>query len=300
MFRVAYHPSFCHPVPETHRFPMRKYECLPEQLLYLNILSEADFFEPNLMDDKDILLAHSYKYLTALNELALQQSEIRKIGFALTRELVEREKRIVQGTWECCMHAVQNQVSFNIAGGTHHAFHDHGEGFCLLNDLAISALKLQKEKICKQVLIIDLDVHQGNGTASILKDCEGIFTFSMHGQKNYPLKKEKSNLDIELEDNTGDEEYLSLLDKALTKIKDQVRPDFLLYQSGVDILNSDALGRLSVSSSGCEQRDRLVMEAAKNWCIPLVAVMGGGYSPTLSVILDAHCNTFRVARETFF
>jgi acetoin utilization deacetylase AcuC-like enzyme len=188
----------------------------------------------------------------------------------------------------------------NIAGGTHHAYTDRGEGFCLLNDNAIAANALLQEQKAKKILIVDLDVHQGNGTAQIFANENRVFTFSMHGEKNYPLHKEKSDLDIGLPDGIGDNAYLQLLHENLARLLDEVQPDFMFFQCGVDILSTDKLGRLGISKEGCKARDRIVLQSAKTNRIPLVCSMGGGYSEKIADIVDAHANTFRLAQEIYF
>lgn len=279
---------------------MKKYELLPEQLVYEGTVKEENFFRPQPCSTENLMPAHSLEYLQKLEHLTLSKQEIRRIGFPLSAELVEREKTIMQGSLECCRHAMENRISLNIAGGTHHAFHDCGEGFCLMNDLAIAAFWLLKNKHAGKVMIVDLDVHQGNGTAAIFRDNPAVFTFSMHGEKNFPGRKEISNLDIPLKDGTDDKTYLQLLDYHLKKSMDEFEPDFLLYQSGVDILESDQLGRINISLAGCKERDRMVFKQALQNKIPLAAAMGGGYSKDLKVIIDAHANTFRLAQEMFF
>lgn len=279
---------------------MKKYELLPEQLLYEGTIKEQQLFEPGLVSLENLLPAHDSAYLAKLDQLQLSPQEIRRIGFPLSSALIHREKKIMQGTIECCEFALKNKVALNIAGGTHHAFRDCGEGFCLLNDLAIAACYLLHHHPVKRILIIDLDVHQGNGTAAIFQHEDRVFTFSMHGEKNFPGRKEKSNLDVALKDGTDDKTYLSLLDFHLNHLLDSFQPDFLLYQSGVDILESDQLGRINVSIEGCKQRDRMVFEAAFRHKIPLAGAMGGGYSKDLKTILEAHANTFRLAMEVFF
>ena len=191
------------------------------------------------------------------------------------------------------------QVALNAAGGTHHAFSDRGEGFCLLNDFAVAANYMLYQLMAKKILIIDLDVHQGNGTAKIFEKEDRVFTFSMHGEHNYPFKKERSNLDIPLKDNTGDDEYLKLLDQALDKLLPQVNPDMTFYLSGVDILETDKFGKLRVTLNGCKQRDEMVFTKLKTLQIPCVVAMGGGYSSDIKIITEAHCNTFRSAKSIY-
>lgn len=300
MLKIAFSPLYCHPLPEGHRFPMKKYELLPEQLLYEGTVKEENFFVPEICSREDLALVHSTSYLEKLDELRLSPQEIRKTGFPLSEGLVKREKVIMQGSIDCCEYALRNKISLNVAGGTHHAFADYGEGFCLLNDLALGAMRLLKKNLASRILIIDLDVHQGNGTASIFRNHPSVFTFSMHGEKNFPGRKELSNLDIGLKDGTDDKTYLNLLDYHLKKIIDEFEPDFLLYQSGVDILESDKLGRINVSLAGCRERDRLVFNQALTHRLPICCAMGGGYSEDIKVIIEAHANTFRLAQEMFF
>lgn len=300
MLRVAWSPEYVLPLPPNHRFPMSKYEVLPQQLLHEGTLQEANLFAPPPLDTSHILQVHAYTYWNRLRNLQLTPQEIRRTGFPLTQELVEREIRIANGTLLCAEYALQHGIAMNIAGGTHHAFTNRGEGFCLLNDIAIAALYLLNQKSVSKILVVDLDVHQGNGTAQIFRNDNRVFTFSMHGANNYPLIKEQSDLDIGLKDFTTDDFYLKTLDTNLKNLIDQVQPEFIFYQSGVDILATDKLGRLSISREGCKQRDRLVLETARLNHIPVVASMGGGYSPDFRDIIEAHANTYRLAQEIFF
>jgi acetoin utilization deacetylase AcuC-like enzyme len=218
----------------------------------------------------------------------------------MSKELVIREKKIAQGTIECVDFSINNGISMNIAGGTHHAFRDRGEGFCMLNDQAIAANYLIKNNKAKKILIVDLDVHQGNGTASIFKENNNVFTLSFHGKKNYPFKKEKSDLDVEFLDKTNDEFYLNELKEILPKVFEKFEPDFVFYLAGVDVLENDKLGRLSMTIEGCKQRDRFVLELCKKNNLPLQISMGGGYSVNIKDILEAHSNTYRLAQEIYF
>lgn len=299
MLKVAWSPEYVLPLPPGHRFPMSKYEMLPQQLLYEGTLHDENFFTPEPVSEDWILRTHEQTYWQKLKELSLSPQEMRRIGFPLTRELVQREITIVHGTMMCTEFALQHGVSMNIAGGTHHAFTNKGEGFCLLNDIAMASHYLLEKKLAKQILVVDLDVHQGNGTAQIFRNDQRVFTFSMHGANNYPLMKEISDLDIGLPDFANDGFYLSTLDINLKNLVERVQPDFMFFQSGVDILDTDKMGRLSVTKQGCQARDRIVFETAKKNSIPIVASMGGGYSEFLDVI-DAHANTYRVAQEIFF
>ena len=300
MLKIAYHPIFKHNLPLGHRFPMSKYELLHQQLLHEGTCVHSNFFEPSLPADEHILEVHTQTYLDELNNLTLDKRAARKIGFPLSEKLVEREYIITQGTIEGCEYAIKNGIAMNIAGGTHHAYPSHGEAFCLFNDQAIGAKYLQKKRLAKKILIVDLDVHQGNGTAVIFKDDASVFTFSMHGAGNYPFKKEKSDLDIAVPDKSGDIEYLHLLKKTLPKLIEEQHPDFIFYLSGVDILETDKLGKLSCSIEGCKERDRFVLEMCKDIEIPVQISMGGGYSPTIKTIIEAHANTYRVAQDIYF
>jgi len=300
MFRIAWAPSYVLPLPPNHRFPMSKYEVLPQQLLYEGTIKPDNFFAPEPIDEKWIIKTHDDTYWKKLQSLGLSPQEVRRTGFPLSQELVQREVTIMNGTLQCTHYALKYGVAMNIAGGTHHAFTNKGEGFCLLNDIAIAANYLLGEQLAKQILVVDLDVHQGNGTAQIFEHEPRVFTFSMHGSNNYPLQKENSDLDIGLPDKTDDSFYLKTLQTNLKNLLDIVQPDFIFFQSGVDILDTDKLGKLSVTRAGCKQRDRIVLEAAKQNKIPLVASMGGGYSHDFRDIIEAHANTYRLAQEIFF
>lgn len=299
MLPIAFHPIYKHPLPEGHRFPMLKYELLPQQLLYEGTVTEADFHAPGLPDMQHVLAVHDKSYVDDLLNLTLDPRAVRKIGFPLSAELVERELRITQGTIWGCHQALQTGIAFNIAGGTHHAYSTHGEAFCLLNDQAIAAQYLLDTNLAKRVLIVDLDVHQGNGTAEIFTANNAVFTFSMHGKTNYPFKKEVSDLDIALPDTTGDDEYLAILKETLPKLIESHKPDFIFYLSGVDILATDKLGKLGCTLYGCKQRDEYVLSLCHKLNIPVQCSMGGGYSPDVKVIIEAHANTYRVAEGIY-
>ena len=300
MLKVAYSKIYNHPLPENHRFPMEKYDLIPKKLIAEKTFSKDNFFEPGILNTEDVLLTHSNDYYNKLVSQSLSKKEIRPIGFPLSKLLIEREKKIAQGTIECVNFSIKNGISMNIAGGTHHAFADKGEGFCMLNDQAIAANYLLHNDLAKKILIIDLDVHQGNGTASIFKNDMNVFTLSFHGKKNYPFKKEKSDLDIEFDDGTEDVEYLTKLEDIIPNIIKILNPDFIFYLSGVDILKTDKLGRLSLSIEGCKKRDSIVLNLCKTFNIPLQISMGGGYSKNIEDIVNAHCNTFRLAKEIYF
>ena len=300
MLKIAFHKSYIHPLEENHRFPMIKYELIPEQLLIEKTCSENNFFKPEIIDTELVLQTHQEEYFNRLRGLELSNKEVREIGFPLSKELVERELIISQGTIDCVHFSIKHGVSMNIAGGTHHAFYDRGEAFCMLNDQAIAANYIIQESLFKKILIIDLDVHQGNGTASLFSSNPNVYTLSFHGKKNYPFRKEKSDLDIEFEDNTNDSEYLKLLRETIPMVIDQFEPEFIFYISGVDVLENDKLGRLSLTIDGCKERDRFILETCKDNSIPVQVSMGGGYSMVLKNIIEAHSNTFRLAQEIFF
>ncbi|CCH01426.1 Histone deacetylase [Fibrella aestuarina BUZ 2] len=305
MLRIAYAPLYKHELPtgpngEPHRFPMIKYELIHEQLLYDGTCTEANFFAPSPVDDRWVLGVHTAGYVDALKTQTVDARMVRRIGFPMSPRLIEREWVITQGTLDATHHARRDGVAMNVAGGTHHAYPDHGEGFCLLNDVGVAAHYLLETGQARQILVIDLDVHQGNGTAVMFQGEPRVFTFSMHGKDNYPLKKEQSDLDVELATGTRDDTYLNLLYDTLPRLLTDQQPDFLFYVAGVDILETDRLGRLGVSMTGVQQRDQFVFEEARRAGLPIVVSMGGGYSPRVADIVDAHCNTFRTAANLYF
>ncbi|WP_405399689.1 histone deacetylase [Maribacter sp. Asnod2-G09] len=300
MLKIANHPIYKHPLPEGHRFPMEKYELLPQQLIYEGTCTEENFFEPEIPNDKHIVAVHDPEYFYDLLNMMISPKMARKIGFPLSEDLVERERIIADGTIKGCDFALEFGIAMNIAGGTHHAYSDHGEAFCMLNDQAIGARYILNKGLAKKILIVDLDVHQGNGTAEIFQNDDAVFTFSMHGESNYPFKKEQSDLDIPLLKGTDDETYLSILKDNLPKLIVKVKPDFIFYLCGVDILESDKLGTLSMTLEGCKKRDEFVLTTCHNLNIPVQCSMGGGYSPDIKIIVEAHANTFRLAQKLYF
>lgn len=300
MLKVAFREEYIHPLPENHRFPMEKYDLLPKQLLHEGSLQNEHFFQPDEIDIKEVLNVHSASYIERLYGLQLNEKEQRLTGFIHSQELINREKLIMEGTRKCAELALTNKAAMNIAGGTHHAFTNRGEGFCLMNDLAIATKWLQQSGNAQNILIIDLDVHQGNGTAEIFKDDSSVLTFSMHGENNYPLKKEHSTRDIPLPDGITDEAYLYLLESNLNEVLNVFQADFIFYQCGVDILETDKLGRLGISLNGCKERDKLVFNCVQQLNVPVVCTMGGGYSPEIKHIVEAHANTFRVIQEILY
>jgi acetoin utilization deacetylase AcuC-like enzyme len=330
MLKIAFSPIYKLQLPEGHRFPMMKYELIPEQLLYEGTITDVHIFHPDPLDEFTITQTHTPQYWRRLRDLELTDKEMRRIGFPLSQLLIDRCIVIANGTIQCALYALEYGVAMNVAGGTHHAFTDRGEGFCLLNDIAIAANYLINNNLCKKILVVDLDVHQGNGTAQIFKQSKngwcknkitqsqnhpfihshnhsfssstegGIFTFSMHGANNYPLHKEQSDLDIGLPDGVEDGFYLKVLKENLNILVDTIQPDFIFFNSGVDVLKTDKLGRLSLSLEGCKQRDKVVFNMCKKNKIPIAVSMGGGYSERIATIVEAHANTFRMAQEIFF
>ena len=300
MLKIAFDPIYAHPLPEGHRFPMLKYELIPEQLLHEGTIIKENLFSPEPISEAMILLTHDAAYWQQLRDLTLPTREQRRIGFPLSARLVEREVRIGQGTIDGCHYAFENGIAFNVAGGTHHAGTNWGEGFCMLNDQAMAANYLLNKGLAKSILIVDLDVHQGNGTAEIFEDEVRVFTFSMHAANNFPFRKEKSDLDIPLTDGINGNDYLALLYDALPQLIAQQKPDFIFYLAGVDVLASDKLGKLGLSREECKMRDQFVFEQCINHKIPVQVSMGGGYSPNIKDIVEAHCNTYRVANQLYF
>lgn len=298
-FFVAYHPSYIHSVPSNHRFPMEKYGLIYQQLQYEGLLEPEALLTPDSIDLKYVRQVHSPVYLEKLLNLNCSPREQRVSGFVHNEDLINRELRIMEGTRMCAEAVINGGVALNIAGGTHHAFSDRGEGFCLLNDQAIAAKWLLDQGLFQRILIVDLDVHQGNGTAEIFADVPEVFTFSMHGGANYPMLKEKSDKDVELETFTDDKTYLGRLKSELSFVLDEFKPDFLFYQCGVDILESDKLGKLKVTQNGIRLRDEFVLNNAKQRSIPLVCSMGGGYSKEVRDIVNAHMHVFRLSHQLF-
>jgi acetoin utilization deacetylase AcuC-like enzyme len=299
MVKIAFDPIYAHPLPEGHRFPMLKYELIPEQLLHEGSVIADQFFSPLPCKEEIVLLTHDYHYYRKLIDQQLGAAEQRRIGFPQSPALTERELIITQGTIDCCNYAMKYGVALNIAGGTHHAFTDRGEGFCLLNDMAVAANYLLHHQLANKILIIDLDVHQGNGTAKLFENEPRVFTFSMHGAHNYPFHKERSDLDIGLKDGTDGSTYLALLQSHLPEIINKHEPDFAFYLSGVDVLATDKFGKLKLTINECATRDRYVFETLLAKSIPVTVAMGGGYSPDIKDIVEAHCNTFRIAQELY-
>jgi acetoin utilization deacetylase AcuC-like enzyme len=300
MLKVAFDPVYIHPLPEGHRFPMEKYDLLPRQLLHEGTITEDQLFSPAEIDLKIAAGVHQPDYLERLYNLRLTQREQRESGFPHSEALIQRESVIMEGTRKCAEYALQFGAAMNIAGGTHHAFSSKAEGFCLMNDQAIAARWLISEEKVNRVLIIDLDVHQGNGTAEIFGEEPNVFTFSMHGRNNYPMRKEHSDLDVELEDGIRDKDYLVTLEQSLDRILSDFHPEFVFYQCGVDILETDKLGKLAVSMDGIKKRDELVFQTVRQLGVPVVCSMGGGYSADTRQIVEAHAICYRKIQDILF
>ena len=299
MLKISHSAIYAHPLPEGHRFPMLKYELIPEQLMYEGSIHSGQLFVPLECSANDILLTHEPAYYQRLIHQQLSTSEQRVIGFPQSLQLITREHIITQGTIDCSLFAMEHGCAINVAGGTHHAFADRGEGFCLLNDMAVAANYLLHKNLAKRILIIDLDVHQGNGTAKLMENISEVFTFSVHGKNNYPFRKEKSDLDVGLEDGTSGVEYLHTLESILPQMVDTFQPDFVFYLAGVDVLATDKLGKFKLSISECKQRDKFVIDLLHKHKSPVSIALGGSYSPEIKDIVEAHCNTFRLALDLF-
>lgn len=296
--KVFYSDHYEVPLPDGHKFPMEKYRLVREQLLSENILESSELFEPELPARETILLAHSAEYFDAFGSGTIDPKIIRRIGLPWSRELFLRSLASVGGAIGAARSALDTGIGGNLAGGTHHAFRDHGEGFCVFNDFAVVILNHIKCGLIHRAAIVDLDVHQGNGNSAILGANPDVFIFSMHGAKNYPFTKVASTVDVPLADNTNDEEYLTLLKKNLPAIF-EFRPDIILYQAGVDPLKEDSLGRLALTKDGLMERDRCVLSECKSRGIPVSLGLGGGYSKPVTHSVDAYCGTYRVVKELF-
>src|SRR5438105_380353 len=278
MFRVWTSARYAFPLPDGHRFPIAKYALLREQVLIDGIVTPDAMREPERALRDGLLLAHTADYVDSFASGTLSERDMRRIGFPWSPPLVERSLRAVGGTCEAAAAALDDGVSMNLGGGTHHAFADHGEGFCVFNDIAVAIRVLRAESALSRAAVVDLDVHQGNGTAAIFADDPEVFTLSLHGEKNYPLVKQQSTLDVALADGTDDEEYLYALALHLATTLDGFRPDIVFYQAGVDPFFDDRLGRLALTLTGLKRRDEMVLAACRARQLPCVITLGGGYA----------------------
>src|ERR1044071_2584206 len=297
--RAFYSDRYVIALPEHHRFPIVKYAMIRQWLDRDRTIAPSHISEPRPAERDEILLVRTQDYYDRLVAGQLSGREIRRLGLPWSEALVSRSRLSVAGTLAAARSALSSGVAANLGGGTHHAFADHGEGFCVLNDIAVAIRVLRAESLIRRAAIIDLDVHQGNGTAAIFRDDPEVFTLSLHGEKNYPLVKQQSTVDVALADGTGDEEYLSLLSLHLTTVLDRFRPDVVFYQSGVDPFFDDRLGRLSLTHDGLKWRDLMVFTECSARAVPCVITLGGGYARKVADTVEAHCNTLRAARAVF-
>lgn len=297
-YRVYYSPNYYADIGEGHVFPIRKFEIAKDILLAEGTLRPEEIVAPELVDREDLLLVHTADYIDRLAAGELTAKEIRKLGLPWSEALVRRSFTAISGTINASRSALEFGVASNLAGGTHHAYPDRGEGFCVLNDVAVSIRVMQRERLASRFLIIDLDVHQGNGTAFIFQNSPEVFTFSMHGAKNFPLFKETSQLDIELADGTGDEEYLETLEHALSRVRLH-NADIIFYLAGADPFVGDRLGRLALTKEGLKRRDETVLKFARDERIPIVTTLSGGYAERIEDTVEIHCNTIRTVKKLF-
>lgn len=295
--KAFYCDQFVLPLPEGHRFPMEKYRLLRERVLASGLVRPEDLIVPPAATDEEILRVHDPDYLRRVQAGELERAEVRRIGFPWSPAMVERSRRSAGGTILACREALRNGAAVNLAGGTHHAFRDRGEGFCVFNDAAIAARSLQAGSLVRRVVIVDTDVHQGNGTAAIFADDPSVFTFSIHGRNNFPFHKEKSDLDVELEDGTSDEAYLAALSGGLDRALAAAGADLAIFVSGADAHEGDRLGRLQVSRAGLLARDRLVFERCGRAGLPVAVVMAGGYGRDVNETVEVHLQTVTEAKR---
>jgi acetoin utilization deacetylase AcuC-like enzyme len=293
--KCSYHPGYQVALPAGHPFPISKYALLKDRLLAEGVLTADDLVEPVPIDRASLELVHTRDYLDKLESSGLSATEQRRLGLPWSEALWQRSLLACGGTLWAARKARHSGLAANLAGGTHHAFADHAEGFCVLNDVAVAIMKLRTEGSIERALIVDLDVHQGNGTASIFEEVEDVFTFSMHGERNYPTQKMRSDMDVGLTDGIGDADYLRVLGERLTVVFDRARPDVAFYLAGVDVAAGDRYGKLALSEEGIRLRDRYVIESVRDRGIPLVIVLGGGYAATRERTAELHALVFREA-----
>jgi acetoin utilization deacetylase AcuC-like enzyme len=293
--KAFYSDTFVLPLPEGHRFPMRKYAMLRERVAASGIVAPHNLIVPHAATDAELCRAHTSEYIRRAQAGELTAAEIRRIGFPWSPQKIERSRRSSGATIEACRAALEDGVAVNLAGGTHHAGSDHGEGFCVFNDSAVAARAMQAEGLAKRIVIIDCDVHQGNGTAEILRGDDTIFTFSIHGAKNFPFRKEQSDLDIELDDEADDEAYLAALERGLHESFERARPDLAIYLAGADPFVGDTLGRLAVSKNGLAERDRMALDVCRAHGVPVAITMAGGYARDIADTVDIHFQTVCLA-----
>lgn len=298
-YRIYYSPYYYAEIGEGHVFPIRKFELVRDKLLAEGTLKADEIAEPEPAALEDLLLVHTEDYITRLRSGELTAKEVRKLGLPWSESLVRRSFHAISGTIDAAKDCLETGIASNLAGGTHHAHPDRGEGFCVLNDIAVAIRVLQREGLARRFLIVDLDVHQGDGTAFIFRDDTDVFTFSMHGAKNYPLFKQTSTLDIELADKTGDGEYLETLEHALSRVILH-DPDVIFYLAGADPYEKDKLGRLGLTIDGLRRRDEMVLRFARDRGVPIVTTMSGGYAADIDDTVEIHSNTIRAVKEVYF
>ncbi len=296
--RAFYSDHFVLPLPEGHKFPMAKYSRLRERIVAEGIVGPGDLHEAPPASLEDLQLVHDAAYVEAVHSGTVAPDIQRRIGFPWSPQMVERSRRSVGATIAAALAALDDGVAANLAGGTHHAFADRGEGFCVFNDVAVAARVLQRDFHSRHIAVVDLDVHQGNGTAAIFRDDATVFTFSMHGDKNFPFKKETSDLDVPLADGTGDDEYLSLLERHLPEVLNRHQPDFVFYLAGADPFEGDRLGRLKMTIEGLRRRDEIVLRMCAGAGLPVAVSMSGGYATDVDAIVTIHANTIRAASRS--
>ena len=295
--KVFYSDHFVLPLPEGHRFPMLKYSALRERVAASSVCGPGELREPAAVTDEEILRAHDPGYLRRVASGTLTDKEMRRIGFPWSERMVERSRRASGGTVGACLAALEDGFAANLAGGTHHAFADRGEGYCVFNDSAIAARALQAAGLVERVAVIDTDVHQGNGTAAILAGDPTVFTFSVHGEKNFPFHKERSDLDVALPDGADDAAFLEAITSGLERALEASGPELAIYLAGADPFVGDRLGRLSVTKAGLAERDRIVLEGCRERGIPVAVTMAGGYSEDVRDIVDVHFGSISRAAE---
>jgi acetoin utilization deacetylase AcuC-like enzyme len=293
--RAFYSDRFVLPLPEGHKFPMAKYSGLRERILAEGIVGPQDLHEAPAASWDDLRLVHDPAYVDAVANGTLARDAQRRIGFPWSPQMVERSRRSVGATIAAARVALEDGVAANLAGGTHHGFADRGEGFCVFNDVAVAARVLQRDRQARRIAIVDLDVHQGNGTAAIFAGDETVFTFSMHAEKNFPFRKETSDLDVALPDGTGDDHYLAVLRSHLPGVLNGHQPDFVFYLAGADPYEGDRLGRLKLTIAGLRTRDEIVFDACRRIGVPVAVTMSGGYAHDVDAIITIHANTIRAA-----
>ena len=289
---------FTVPLPAGHRFPIAKYAMIRDAVVARGILAPGAVHEPERADWPSLGLVHTPRYLAAMRDGTLAPAETRRLGFPWSPELLERSRRTAQGTLEAACDALDHGAGVSLAGGTHHAHPDHGEGYCCFNDVAVAIRVLQRLGRIERAVVVDLDVHQGNGTASVFAGDPSVFTFSMHGARNYPFRKADSTLDVELEDRTGDAEYLTLLDRHLGEVLATAAADLVFYLAGADPYRGDRLGRLALSVDGLQRRDRAVLAACRSRGLPVAMVMAGGYAENLGDLVTIQVNSVAELRRS--